>query len=189
MSAATLRCFFAVFPPAATREAIVAAVEGMPPLAGFRPARAAQLHLTLVFLGDRPASQLADLAGAARGAAGTHDPFDLELRGLGGFPSLERPRVLYLGCPVGGEALASLQSALLAALGSRLGPTDDRPFRAHLTLGRLRERPAPLELARWRQAWPDEGHLFPVDRIELVRSELRPGGSRYSVVEGFSLGP
>ena len=133
---------------------------------GLRPVNPEGVHLTLKFLGDVSMSQVDAIAAAVEGAAADAQPFDLELRGVGGFPDLRRPRVLWVG--VGGdlEALQRLYSAVEAALAPLGFPPEGRAFTPHLTLARLRDGTPAEERARAAAvltslAW-EEGASIPV---------------------------
>ena len=193
-----VRCFVAIELPAEARQCIGTLVAGLreAEVRGLRPVNPEAVHLTLKFLGDVPASQVDAVAAALEGAAAAAHPFDLELRGLGAFPDLRRPRVLWVG--VGGdlEALQQLYGALEAALAALLYgaleaalaalgfPPEGRAFTPHLTLARLRDGTPPQERARAAAhltslEW-EEGAAVPVGGVSLVRSTLRPGGAVYS---------
>jgi 2'-5' RNA ligase len=112
----------------------------------------------------------------------------LRLGSLGAFPPSGRPRILWLGVEEIPEAgrLAALASALESAV-RRFGlPPEERPFRSHLTLARADRRT--------RAESPSSGALGGIgelDALEVVlfRSELGPGGARYTALERFPLGP
>ncbi len=96
-------------------------------------------HITLSFLGDVPYVDLNAVCGAAAEAARTVRRFELTVSGLGAFPNLTRPRVLWAGLEGPGlEPLADLHRAVAAAL-DKVGcvPDDDR-FSPHVTLGRIK---------------------------------------------------
>jgi 2'-5' RNA ligase len=140
-------------------------------------------HLTLAFLGDWPAERLEALKPALRRAVAGRAPFPLEPGGVGAFPDLRRPRVLFLHLD-GGEALDVLADDVRRTIDAVWpdGPQDRKAFRPHLTLARVK-RPLPaaaaarlgaLDLGRWE--------AFPVDRARLVASELRREGSRHALL-------
>lgn len=109
------------------------------PLFGVRWVQPESLHLTLKFLGDAPAEQVPELTDALLPvvAARRSEPFSLA--GVGLFPNLRRPNVLWVGVREGGEWLAELAAALDAALVPLGFPPEGRAFRAHITLGRVRQ--------------------------------------------------
>lgn len=148
------------------------------------------IHLTLKFLGDVPAVQLPALTSLLAEESARHPAFELVVSGLGVFPNLRRPRVVWAGSE-GGTALSELQKGLdqgTAALGF---PREERPFSPHLTLGRVSDHAGEAELAALARALAETkaGELgrVQVDRIHLFRSDLRPEGPIYTSLQHFLL--
>jgi 2'-5' RNA ligase len=181
------RCFFAVDLADEVRRAVVTArreLEGAG--AEVRWSRPESLHVTLKFLGDVEAERIAAVAAAAESVVSGEAPFVMRAVGMGGFPSLERPRVLWAGLEA--AALARLATALDAALAGLGLAAKEEPFRPHLTLGRVRSlrRFGPLRAALERMGKRDFG-VSRVDRIVLYRSHLQPGGSVYEQLASLAL--
>jgi 2'-5' RNA ligase len=137
------------------------------------------LHLTLRFLGEQPAKLVAELSRALRDVGGQVPAHELILGAFGAFPSLRRPRVLWLGVSAN-VASASLYQKVddaCAALG--LG-REAREFHAHVTLGRVRPRatPAPATLVEAARLL-DTTWTTPVTTVDLMSSQLGSGGARY----------
>ena len=180
-----IRAFFAVeLGPAARRAAEAAARElaARPGGDGVRWARPEGLHVTLRFLGGVDPALLAPLAARARGELAGLRPFRVRLAAAALFPTSRRPRVVALD--VAPEApLAELAGALERAAVAQGFAPEERPFRAHLTLGRVRER-----------CFPDVAGLavgaeeVAVEEAVLYRSELAPSGARYTPLERLALG-
>src|SRR2546427_10251860 len=97
--------------------------------------RIEQLHFTLAFLGEQPG---ADEALAAGESLRESAAFDLVLSGVGAFPSTMRPRVLWIGATEGASELVAAAERLRGALEQRGFRLEERKFRPHLTLGRVR---------------------------------------------------
>ncbi|HEY5719882.1 MAG TPA: RNA 2',3'-cyclic phosphodiesterase [Gammaproteobacteria bacterium] len=160
------RLFFALWPDAALRARLARLARAHAP-AGSRPVAADNLHLTLAFLGQVPATRRAAVEEAAAAVRGA--PLTLALDRLEQWP---RPQVF---CAVGSQVPEGLQGVveqLRAALAARDLPSETRPFRIHVTLARKARRllapqplPAPLP---WH-----------AERFCLVASESRPDGVRY----------
>jgi 2'-5' RNA ligase len=144
--------------------------------------RPEQMHLTLTFLGDTPLDRLPAVRQAMDAAAGASAPFALQLDGLGCFPNRSRPRVVWVGLAAvgGGESapLLALKAALDEALAPLGWPPEERPFRAHLTLGRVKDERAARGVD-WTADVP--GLEIPVTAIHLIESQLRPDGPVYTV--------
>lgn len=149
---------------------------------------AANLHLTLVFLGEIDDSALLRLATGLESGVTGRTPFKMRLEGSGCFPKNGRARVAWLGFETSPEVV-SLQGSLAAAMRTAVGHEPDRrPFHPHLTVARC-SPPWPAAAGRrWSQAL--EGHLgeaFRVDSISLMRSRLSSAGASYSNVHRFAL--
>ena len=185
MSMSLLRAFIAVEIPAEIqqnidrktahlRQTIHSLVRWVPPQ---------NMHLTLKFLGDVSPNSLEFLRQMLRTEAENVPRFDLHLVGLGAFPNLKRPRVLYIGIQAP-AALDILQRAIESAC-RRLGyEAEERPFSAHLTLGRVRQNANAAEQQQIRRAIEgtqvDVLGTARVDSVHLYKSELNPGGSVYT---------
>jgi 2'-5' RNA ligase len=123
------------------------------------------------------------VAQAARDAAAAHAPFAAALGAAGAFPSARRARVLWLGMSEGAAPMEALAGTLADALERRGFAKEERPFSAHLTIGRVREAHADWS-ERLRAVGPDPAEAaFRVDRIALIRSQLSRGGSVYTVMD------
>lgn len=141
------------------------------------------MHLTLKFLGDVSPSNMEFLMQMLRTEANNVDCFTIHLTGLGSFPSLKRPRVIYIGihAPAGLEALhRGIESA-----SSRLGyESEERPFSPHLTLGRVKQHSTVLDQQKIRRCIEgtqvDVLGTARVDSVHLYKSELKPSGSVYT---------
>ncbi|MEO1995793.1 MAG: RNA 2',3'-cyclic phosphodiesterase [Planctomycetaceae bacterium] len=111
-----------------------------------KPVAASGLHVTLKFLGETQTRDLPMLQRALRSAVCGQSAFDVALRGVGAFPKVERPAVVWLGLSEDGsnsapsvESLANQFEHSLTALGV---PAETRAFHPHLTLARIRGRPS-----------------------------------------------
>jgi 2'-5' RNA ligase len=151
-----------------------------------RPVREDQLHLTLKFLGDVEKSLVPAIAEGMTRAVASADAFDWALRGTGAFPSSARPSVIWAGADAG-DRFASLAEQIESACEPLGFPRETRPFRAHVTLARVRFRPPPA-LAEWLHETADaEFGPQRAEEVVLFRSELGPGGSVYTPVHVVKL--
>jgi len=185
-----LRLFFAVFLAPELRDAAVAVQEDVGRVrARVKWVEPDNLHFTVKFLGDTPSSAVADLSDAARQVADRHGQFILHLAGVGAFPRPASPNAIWIGCTEGAAELCALAGDLERTLHEAgLAAPEARAFRAHLTIGRNKDRAtnAALGEAIERAARTDLG-CFAVTRLSLVRSELRPEGPVYSELHQFAL--
>jgi len=154
--------------------------------------REENIHITLVFIGEVGAEAVGATSAAARAVAAEHAPFEIRLTKLCYGPiGKPQPRMVW----VVGERSGAC-SALKNDLEESLAATEKIPFRSenrgftpHITLARIRQWD-------WRKIEPEERPLIkedlditiPVDSIELMESELRRGGPRYSILESYNLG-
>lgn len=147
------------------------------------------LHLTIAFLGEVPEDRLPELEQAGDDVASQAEPFTLRLRGLGAFPNLGRPRVVWVG--IGAQpALDALHARLTARLAPLGFPPEQRPFSAHLTVGRVRADAAPARL-RGLEALAEGFHyegILEARTLDLMRSHLSPKGARYERLAAARLG-
>lgn len=141
------------------------------------------MHLTLVFLGEVPEGFIRSADERLAGVLPQLPAFRCRLAGLGAFPSPQRARVVWVGIDTGRDALISAQRAASRAL-ERIGfEPERRPFSPHLTLGRLREPGDASPLLGTQFA----SECFPVERVVLFRSVLKPQGPEYSVLHEYRL--
>jgi 2'-5' RNA ligase len=141
------------------------------------------MHLTLKFLGDTSTSHLDFLKQMLVRETDSHPQFDLQLGGLGSFPTRRNPRLLWIGIHAPSD-LASLQRSVEAGA-SRLGyKTEERAFSPHLTIGRARQNASLSDLQKIRAALDaiQLGNIGTarVDSVHLFKSDLQPGGSIYT---------
>jgi len=159
----------------------------------FPEARAAwekpeKLHITVKFLGDIEPARVEDLSGAAESAAAGVEPFELTIDTPGTFPSHGQPRVLWLRIVDASGRLLLIQRALEAECAAVGFPREPRPFLPHLTLARVRSPRGTRELAAAHRKAPFEPQSFQVNELVVMRSELGPGGSRYTPLSRHRLG-
>jgi 2'-5' RNA ligase len=152
-----------------------------PGLAGIRLVRPEGIHLTLRFLGDTSPTQVEALCPPLAAAAALCPPAEARVSGLGTFPGHGLPRVLWLGLEVPPSVL-DLQKACEKVARAAGFEREERPFRAHLTLGRWRERAARPELPA-----ADLG-VTRLETLVLFRSDLRSSGAVYTQLARFPLG-
>lgn len=144
---------------------------------------AANLHLTLKFLGDVSPANLQFVTQMLAREAGQCPCFSLRIGGTGAFPNSRRPRVIWVGIQAP-ESLRSLYRSLEAAC-TRLGyPPEERAFSPHLTLGRVRQTAGPADLQRIHAAL-EASQVGPIGAVnvtsaQLMKSELKPTGSVYT---------
>lgn len=184
------RLFVALLLPETARASVSDATE--PLRTGTLPVRwtaVHQLHITLRFLGSVDPRRIERVGDVVKRTAAAGRPLHLVLRDIGAFPSLSRARVVWVGVEPD-PGLADLHRRLTDALEPLGFPPEERPFHAHVTLGRARPRRGlsggALEEAARAVSLRAEAD---VTHVHLMRSRLGPGGARHTVEVACPLGP
>lgn len=146
------------------------------------------LHFTLRFLGHISPAQLVRARRATREAVESTGAFRIRLAGLGAFPSVRRPQVVWVGVTEGEEQLRDLARRLDDTLARQRFPKEPRSFQAHLTLARIKGpgRPPSLEAAISSLEGVDVGEQG-VSSLVVMESLLRASGALYVPVEEVPL--
>ena len=142
------------------------------------------LHITVKFLGETPADKVPSLSSVLESAAGKTPAGELRLHGLGAFPNIQRPSILWAGVREP-EALIRLARALDENLVTLGFVPEKRPYHPHVTLSRLQ---APLPEGVFALLAEEAETAFgkiPFRNIELYQSELHSGGVRYTVLASY----
>ena len=147
------------------------------------------MHLTIKFLGDVDPADLDTIGKLLSDIAGNFPRFDLIPRGLGVFPSLKRPRVIWIGIAGQTDVLGSIQQSVNGGLNEIGFTTEKRPFRGHLTFGRIKSR---IDQNRLLDAFHAQQKFvsksFTVEHLVMFKSELTPGGPIYTKLYEMPLG-
>ena len=190
-----IRAFVAVVPGDAVREAVTAVVDRLRPLGrSVAWVPAANLHVTLQFLGNQPEERLAAATEALHAAAAASAPIEVTLHGIGAFPGLERPRILWVGLALGALEVRALQERVAIALAREGFPREDRAWHPHLTIGRVyderrwRQEAGPALRQALAQAATTGFGTARVAEVALMQSDLSPRGARYTVRRAVALG-
>lgn len=147
------------------------------------------IHLTVVFMGDVNEKDIPGIIASIDNVAVQYEPFNISLGGMGLFPDIRRPRVIWLGLDGEIEKLASLRDDLQKSLESFGVEQEKRTFKPHLTLGRFRR--STREKSHLKKILEESGRITgPTGRLDeliLFKSELRPGGSVYERLHSWAL--
>lgn len=182
------RLFVAVPIPTTTRDEIAAVVETVraaadPAVRDVRWVRLEGLHLTLRFLGPTTDDRLPGVLAAVDRTAARTVPFTIEIGGAGAFPSIGRPRILWLGVLRGFDELAAAAARLDDGLAASGWPREDRPFRAHLTLARSDGvRAGPQVAERLVAAAETLRTSFIAQSVVILETVAGRGPARYETV-------
>ncbi len=144
------------------------------------------IHLTLKFFGDVSGGDVANIAAVVEKAAAGERPFSLAIGGAGVFPDPHRPRVLWLGMNGDVERLLAFQKGLEQTLHGIGIPREERPFRPHLTLGRIKTSRGLIGLAGALEKGEEyTAGRFVASGLSLIQSELTPKGAVYTKLKWF----
>lgn len=185
-----MRLFLALELGPRERRAIYQAIEPMrtaAPNASW--VRETNLHLSIKFFGEQPESAPATLVSALESVGAKHSPVDLRFGGLGAFPNLRAPRVVWMGVQHD-PRLELMHHDIEEACAANGFALDARTFRPHITLARVRDE-MPIADAR-SLAVAARGvrykGMYQAGTISLMQSDLAPGGARYTKVASIPLG-
>jgi 2'-5' RNA ligase len=144
------------------------------------------LHITLSFLGELDDARVSRTRAAVRVAAARHDPFLIDVAGIGVFPHWRAPRVFWLAVRPA-EAVCSLQHDVERALGDAGFASEDRTFTPHVTIGRANGRVEvdreALQRLTARCAATSEART-----VDVMSSRTFASGPRYEPIEAVPLG-
>ena len=148
-----------------------------------------QIHLTVKFLGNIAADSVPDLGAALRHACAGVKAFELAAEGFGQFPEGTRPRILWVGMKGELDTLKRLVESVVRKT-EAWGQTEDRPFHAHLTIGRVKTN-HPRELRELSDALrlvkPTEFGQWRVTQVDLMQSTLSQAGAIHTGIAAFPL--
>jgi 2'-5' RNA ligase len=152
--------------------------------------RPGNIHLTLKFLGNTEPAKIPQIVEIMNTCVKSIAPFSLSLTEVGGFPNLNRPRVLWVGLVDSQGSLVSAQKNIDRKLSCLGYDTDNKPFSPHLTLARIKSPKSGLGIKEKIANLPNEDKKpFSVKSINLYKSELTPQGAIYTSVHEFNIKP
>jgi 2'-5' RNA ligase len=188
-----IRAFIAIQLPISIQtqlDEIARKIQGLAKVKAIRWVQAKNIHLTLKFLGDVSSNNVNLLAQSLNNEISRHQGFEISLSGVGAFPNLRRPRVVWVGIETQARLLA-LQKGIDAET-IRLGyPSEERAFSPHLTLARISQNASPDDVRQVGEALAGlkiglVGKFY-ADAVHLYRSDLQPGGAIYTSLNTFAL--
>ncbi len=146
------------------------------------------IHLTLKFLGNIHVSAIEKIKGALLEAVKGVDSIPLAIKGIGSFPGIRRPRVLWMGLGGGREILFQFQARIENEMAKLGFPREKRKFKGHLTLGRIKSKVNPMSFSKALIRYSAfESETFFADSVILFQSELKPEGAVYTKLANVPL--
>jgi RNA 2',3'-cyclic 3'-phosphodiesterase len=189
-----IRSFVAINLPPATQDALTKVSQRLrrrAPYDSVRWSRVSGIHLTLKFLGDVAPSDLPEIKSVLAEVGARHTRFRFTVGGVGCFPNVRRPQVVWVGLEEESGVLAALQRDVEQSLAPLGFAPEKRAFHPHLTLGRTVRNVRPTDLRRLGELIAtagvgELGHVH-VNAFHLMRSDLRPRGAIYTALAAFAL--
>jgi 2'-5' RNA ligase len=191
---ATLRSFIAVELDQKLKADLQRVQEGLSTQVAPRSVRWVRvdgIHLTLKFLGDTPSEKVEEVKNALALAAAEIAPFGFSVGGLGCFPNTRRPRVVWVGLQDPTGAIVRLRDAVESHVAPLGFPTETRPFRPHLTLGRVHRHASKSEVAEvgavvFNSTLESIGEMT-ATHVSYIKSDLQPSGAVYTTLVAADL--
>ena len=141
-----------------------------------------QLHLTLKFMGDTPEGSIDDVRGVMQKIANQMTPFKIFIQGVGCFPKIERPRVIWVGLDGQIDKLNHLVTAVHDGLHPLGFPREEKEFHPHITMARAKypQKKTPDISSFLNTTY--EPIPFRIEKIQFISSELFPNGPVYTIL-------
>lgn len=184
-----LRCFISIELPESLKKDIGARTEGLRATgADVKWVSSENLHLTLKFMGRTPEELVPDIKEELIKAVTPLRRFHIRLSGAGVFPDRKRPRVIWIGVP-DSETLVMLQEDIERSMSDLGFETEQKQYRPHLTIGRVKSQRGKDELLKELDLLKDTAfNGVEVGSVSVMKSELRPTGARYFKLFDIPLG-
>ena len=156
--------------------------------AGIAWVRPENIHITLKFLGEIADDRLSVIYGVAEKLCLSLGGFPIEISETGVFPDNKRPRIVWVGIRGGKTELKGVAEGLEIGLTREGFPREERPFKPHITIGRIKSpQNVPAAMARLREI-PFETDRYGAAEIVVMKSELKPGGAVYTPLRKIPFG-
>ncbi|MFH1379856.1 MAG: RNA 2',3'-cyclic phosphodiesterase [bacterium] len=147
------------------------------------------LHVTLKFIGEVDETIRGVIENIMQGICRKQKPFNLSFQGLGVFPNLQSPRIIWAGIGDGGEHLQALAEKLNDTFAILNVPMEQWQYTGHLTIGRVKGKQGIGSLFQFLRTLPDESlGSIKVNNMELIESKLSSSGPDYVVLKKVDLG-
>ena len=156
-------------------------------ISGVRWSEPRQVHLTLHFFGPVSIKEIEPIHLASKKIASLFSPFTLTLNRIGGFPSLERPDIVWIGVEEPTGRLLSLQKAIQGEIRTLGFKTESRPFQPHATIGRVKWKSRDLGPLLAKVPFEGSTPAKTADHFVLYQSHLLPEGARYEILKTYPL--
>ncbi len=144
------------------------------------------MHLTLQFLGDVKEATVEEIGRMITPSIESTPAFSLSLEGVGAFPNVRRPKVLWIGIQDKSGHLVKLQEQIAAQL-LKMGFAEDKKYHPHLTLGRVKNPWLAKKVVDQLLGQKWELGSFSANRVSVMKSELSPQGAHHTPLINIEL--
>lgn len=146
------------------------------------------LHITLKFLGNTQDVLLPEIKESLLHIVSSYNPFYIKIYGTGIFPSRKNPKILWTGI-TNAEPLVELKGEIENAMELLGFEREDKQFRPHLTIGRVKSTRGINNIINELDRAKDRNFgVMQVDRVNIIKSTLKPGGSEYTSLDEIFFG-
>ncbi len=151
--------------------------------------KADNIHLTLKFLGSTDESLIDLISDKISDSIAGKKPFKIQVNGVGAFPIMKRPRIIWVGANTESDHLREISRNLNENLESLGFESEKRKFTAHLTIGRVKDARKISPILETMKVFTNfDAGEFIVEKIELIKSDLHPSGAIYTPLRKILLG-
>ena len=184
---ASIRSFLSISASPQLRDHAASVIEDLQSIpSGVKWERPEKLHLTLKFFGSIEESRLKDFGETLRPRIGTLESFMVTYSGLGAFPSIDHPRIFWIGTEPNDDLLRLV--SIIEEVGTSFGfPSEARTFHAHVTIGRVKGNRNLNRLTAMVKSVTLQPTVARCSEICIMKSVLHPTGSQYAVVQSIPL--
>jgi 2'-5' RNA ligase len=149
--------------------------------------RPENIHLTVKFFGNVDEAKVPLISAALQRAVREFGPIEIQVGKTGVFPRASRPQVLWIGIEDPSGGLSRLHARLEDECGREGFPKEERAFRPHLTIARIRKPDNASRLADTHLRMEFAPVEITLSELVLFRSELSPKGSKYTAISRHRL--
>jgi 2'-5' RNA ligase len=184
-----LRSFIAIELPETVKSALAELQQELKKCgADIRWIKLASIHLTLKFLGNIEDKVVENIVKVIKGTCEKYSEFNLDIKGVGVFPNIKSPRVIWVGVN-SNTAISGLQNEIEGGMSSLGFERENRKFTPHLTLGRFRSYQGKASLVDKIESYKDTTFgIMDVNSVSLIKSDLSPAGAKYTRLANVALG-
>ena len=184
-----MRCFIAIELSEAVKSVLSVIEEELKKTgADVRWVKPENIHLTIKFLGNIEEKIKEKIIESLKIVCSKYEHFSVELKGIGMFPNLKSPRVLWVGIG-NNEILKGIQEEIDEGMGKAGLERENRKFTAHLTIGRISSLRGKEHLVKAMKTYENKNfEKMNVASISFIRSDLHPEGARYTNIAKIPLG-